>query len=138
MTLAGFPTTVAPGGTERVTTAPAATMALLPMVMPGRMVAPAPIEAPASTTVCRKCAGALLLRGKRSFVKVTFGPIKTSSPTRKPSHSCTPLLTVTRSPITTSFSPFEILFCVAGLYLLINLPLSKIASRLERRLAQSD
>jgi hypothetical protein len=33
------------GGTERVTTAPAATMALLPMVMPGRMVAPDPIEA---------------------------------------------------------------------------------------------
>jgi ABC-type amino acid transport system permease subunit len=27
---------------------------------------------------------------------------------------------------------------VAGLYLLINLPLSKMASRLERRLAQSD
>ena len=27
---------------------------------------------------------------------------------------------------------------VRGLYLLINLPLSKIASRLERRLAQSD
>lgn len=50
----------------------------------------------------------------------------------------TELLKSGREVITTSFSPFEILFCVAGLYLLINLPLSKIASRLERRLAQSD
>jgi polar amino acid transport system permease protein len=43
-----------------------------------------------------------------------------------------------RESITTSFSTFEIWFCVAALYLLINLPLSKIANRLERRLAQSD
>ncbi|UDU80983.1 amino acid ABC transporter permease [Pseudomonas sp. HN2-3] len=43
-----------------------------------------------------------------------------------------------REAITTSFSTFEIWFCVAGLYLLINLPLSHLASRLERRLAQSD
>ncbi|MDQ0124473.1 hypothetical protein J2W17_003423 [Pseudomonas lini] len=50
----------------------------------------------------------------------------------------TELLKSGREVITTSFSPFEILFCVAGLYLLINLPLSKIANRLERRLAQSD
>jgi polar amino acid transport system permease protein len=41
----------------------------------------------------------------------------------------TELLKSGREVITTSFSPFEILFCVAGLYLLINLPLSKIASR---------
>lgn len=50
----------------------------------------------------------------------------------------TELLKSGREVITTSFSPFEILFCVAGLYLLINLPLSHLASRLERRLAQSD
>ncbi|PWB32106.1 ABC transporter permease [Pseudomonas sp. SDI] len=43
-----------------------------------------------------------------------------------------------REAITTSFSTFEIWFCVAGLYLVINLPLSHFASRLERRLAQSD
>ena len=43
-----------------------------------------------------------------------------------------------REAITTSFSTFEIWFCVAALYLVINLPLSQIASRLERRLAQSD
>ncbi|MEQ9728222.1 amino acid ABC transporter permease [Pseudomonas sp. WHRI 8822A] len=43
-----------------------------------------------------------------------------------------------REAITTSFSTFEIWFCVATLYLVINLPLSQIANRLERRLAQSD
>ncbi|WP_454256380.1 amino acid ABC transporter permease [Pseudomonas sp. Marseille-Q8238] len=43
-----------------------------------------------------------------------------------------------REVITTSFSVFEIWFCVAALYLVINLPLSQIANRLERRLAQSD
>jgi polar amino acid transport system permease protein len=43
-----------------------------------------------------------------------------------------------REAVTTSFSSFEIWFCVAALYLLINLPLSHLASRLERRLAHSD
>ncbi|AMO79193.1 MULTISPECIES: amino acid ABC transporter permease [Pseudomonas] len=43
-----------------------------------------------------------------------------------------------REAITTSFSTFEIWFCVAALYLVINLPLSHMASRLERRLGQSD
>ncbi|AFM67637.1 putative permease of ABC transporter [Pseudomonas aeruginosa DK2] len=43
-----------------------------------------------------------------------------------------------REAITTSFSTFEIWFCVAALYLLLNLPLSHMASRLERRLGQSD
>ncbi|WP_394561348.1 amino acid ABC transporter permease [Aquipseudomonas alcaligenes] len=43
-----------------------------------------------------------------------------------------------REAITTSFSTFEIWFCVAGLYLVINLPLSQIANRLERRLGKSD
>ncbi|MEK1907190.1 MAG: amino acid ABC transporter permease [Pseudomonas sp.] len=43
-----------------------------------------------------------------------------------------------REAITTSFSTFEIWFCVAALYLVINLPLSQIASRLERRLGKSD
>ena len=37
-------------------------------------------------------------------VKVTLGPIKTSSSIVTPSHSCTPGLIVTRSPTTTSFS----------------------------------
>ena len=52
--------------------------------------------------------------------------------------SITELTKSGREAITTSFSTFEIWFCVAALYLLINLPLSKIANKLERRLAQSD
>ncbi|WP_249678273.1 amino acid ABC transporter permease [Pseudomonas abieticivorans] len=52
--------------------------------------------------------------------------------------SITELTKSGREAITTSFSTFEIWFCVAALYLLINLPLSHFASRLERRLAQSD
>ena len=47
--LAGLPTTIAFGGTERVTTAPAPIMAFRPIVKPGRMVAFAPMEAEAST-----------------------------------------------------------------------------------------
>lgn len=43
-----------------------------------------------------------------------------------------------REAITTSFSTFEIWFCIAALYLVINLPLSHIAGRLERRLGKSD
>ena len=43
-----------------------------------------------------------------------------------------------REAITTSFSTFEIWFCVAALYLVINLPLSHLAGRLEWRLGQSD
>ena len=43
-----------------------------------------------------------------------------------------------REAITTSFSTFEIWFCVAALYLVITLPLSQIASRMERRIRKSD
>src|SRR2546423_9288656 len=54
---AGTPATVSPGGTERVTTAPAATTALSPMHTPGRMITPAPMKAPrqmrTSPTMCR-------------------------------------------------------------------------------------
>jgi hypothetical protein len=41
---AGFPATVAPSGTSRVTTLPAPTMALSPIRTPGRMIAPPPIQ----------------------------------------------------------------------------------------------
>ena len=101
---AGLPTTIAFGGTGRVTTAPAPTIALRPTLMPGSSVAPAPIDAPRQTRVSRKRSGCCLLRGKRSFVKLTFGPMKTSSSMRVPFQSCTPLLIVTRSPTTTSAS----------------------------------
>ena len=43
-TLAGLPTTVAPGATSRVTTAPAPTRASSPIRTPGRMIAPPPIH----------------------------------------------------------------------------------------------
>ncbi|KXU39422.1 ABC transporter permease [Ventosimonas gracilis] len=43
-----------------------------------------------------------------------------------------------REAITSSFSTFEIWFCVAGLYLLINLPLSQLTNYLERKLAKHD
>src|SRR5579885_2606079 len=41
---AGLPATVAPGGTSRVTTPPAPTIASSPIVTPGRMIAPPPIQ----------------------------------------------------------------------------------------------
>ena len=48
---AGLPITVAPGGTSRTTTAPAATMAPAPTVRPGQITAPAPMDAPIPITV---------------------------------------------------------------------------------------
>ena len=104
ITWAGFPVTTAYGGTSRVTTAPAPTIACWPIVQFGKMVAFAPIEAPRSTTVRLGSVRWALDRGKGSFENVAFGPTNTSSPSCTPSHSCTPLFMVTRSPITTSFS----------------------------------
>lgn len=52
--LAGFPLTVAPGGTFLVTTAPAPIMARSPILMPGKRTAPPPIDAPLCTTVFSK------------------------------------------------------------------------------------
>src|SRR5262249_48848788 len=45
---AGLPANVAPAGTSRVTTAPAATRAPAPTRTPLRMIAPMPIQAPSS------------------------------------------------------------------------------------------
>jgi hypothetical protein len=101
---AGFPVTTTPGGTSCVTTAPAPTIAPWPISMPGRSVAFAPMDAPARTTVRANASGRWRLRGNGSFVNVALGPTKTSSSSVTPSHNCTPLLTVTRSPTATSFS----------------------------------
>lgn len=49
--LAGFPATVACGGTSRVTTLPAPTVANSPMVIPPRRVTLEPMEAPCLTRV---------------------------------------------------------------------------------------
>ncbi len=100
----GLPTTTALGGTEPVITAPAPIIALLPMVRPGRIVALAPIDAPRCTIVGGYLVRWRRLRGIGSLVNVALGPTKTSSSSRTPSHTCTPHLIVTRSPITTSFS----------------------------------
>src|SRR3954453_124817 len=104
MIRAGLPTTMACGGTERVTTAPAPTIAPTPISSPGRIVAFAPIEAPRRTSVRGYSSSQWRLRGKRSLVNVGLGPMNTSSSTVTPPHSCTPDLTVTRSPTTTPFS----------------------------------
>lgn len=48
ITRAGLPATTHPSGTSRVTTLPAPTMLWMPIVTPGRMIAPAPIQAPSS------------------------------------------------------------------------------------------
>src|SRR5881409_1324493 len=93
---AGLPATMASGGTSRVTTAPAPTIARSPITMPGRMVVLAPMEAPRFTNVCTNVGGYCLLRGNASLVKVALGPMKTSSSMVIPSHNWTPHLTVTR------------------------------------------
>src|ERR1019366_231921 len=101
---AGFPATIAIGGTSLVTTAPAPTMSFSPMVSPGRMVALAPMDAPRLTRVRAKRAGCCPLRGKGSLEKVALGPTNTSSCSVTPSQTWTPHLMVTRSPMRTSFS----------------------------------
>ena len=62
------------------------------------------MDAPFFITVFKNFSGYFLDLGYKSLVKVTFGPIKTLSSTRRPSQSCTPLFIVTLLPITTSFS----------------------------------
>lgn len=52
--------------------------------------------------------------------------------------SITELVKTGRELITSSFAPFEIWLCVAALYLVINLPLSRLAGKLERRLGNGD
>lgn len=58
---AGLPATMTPGGTSFVTTAPAPTMALAPMISPGRITAPPPDRS------------ALANGGDREAVRVDLG-----------------------------------------------------------------
>ena len=53
-TVAGFPVTTEKSGTFRVTTEPAPTIALSPIVIPGKIVAFAPIDAPFFMVVLSK------------------------------------------------------------------------------------
>ena len=84
--------------------APAAIIAFVPIVIPGSMVAFAPTEQPFFIKVIGYFAKDFLLLGYLSFVNVALGPMNTSSSTLVPSHKKTPHLTVTLSPMTTSFS----------------------------------
>src|ERR1041384_6876282 len=95
---AGFPFTRACGGTSLVTTLPAATKARSPTVTPQTTVAFAPIDAPTRTRVATSSVGNAL-RGRRSFVKVAFGPTKTSSSSTTRSHTWTPFFTTTPLPM---------------------------------------
>jgi len=62
----------------------------------------APITAYARIVVFSSLKSEFLLTGRRSFVKVAFGPIKTSCAIEIPFHKATPFLRVVRSPILTS------------------------------------
>ena len=74
-------------GTSFVTMLPAAIIAFSPIIIPGRIVAFAPIDAPFFTTVCKNFSGYFFERGYKSFVNVTFGPMKTLSSIQIPSQS---------------------------------------------------
>jgi len=73
---AGLPITIAIGGIDFVTTAPAPIIAPSPIAIPGKIVAPAPIDAPLLTDVARGASWYFLDLGNLSLVKVTLGPTK--------------------------------------------------------------
>ena len=111
--LAGFPTTRAWGGTVRVTTLPAPTIANSPISIPHRIVALAPIVAP-----CRISVGAnsdcrlILARGFRTFVNTQDGPRNTSDSKVTPEKMETLFWILQPGPIstsgpTTTFCPSE-------------------------------
>jgi hypothetical protein len=80
-------------GTSFVTTAPAPTSAFSPMVIPHKMVALLPMEAPFFTKVSTRVQSAsvwgdpsgLVARGNKSFVNITPCPIKQLSSICTPS-----------------------------------------------------
>jgi hypothetical protein len=104
MIRAGLPTTIALGGTERVTTEPASTIAFLPIMILGSVFVFAQIEAPLQIQVIKKTVRCTLLLGNILLVKVELGRIKTSSSRVTPYHICMPHFMVTRSPMVTLFS----------------------------------
>src|SRR5262249_27378134 len=92
-TRAGLPATIVPGGTSRVTTAPAPTMASSPIVTLAKIVTPVPIEAPFLTSVfstCQSCSvwrapPAAVARGYMSLTNMTPCPMNTLSSIVTPS-----------------------------------------------------
>ena len=76
---AGTPATSANGATSRVTTAPAATSACSPSVVPHRIVAFAPMVAPRPTVVgANACLRLTAARGVSTLVNTADGPTNTS------------------------------------------------------------
>src|SRR5580765_2926530 len=112
-TRAGLPATIVAGGTLRVTTLPAPTIAFSPISMPHRIVAPEPIVAPRRTIVGTivqspsPCSSprSFTARGKRSLMNITPCPTKTWSSISTPSQMKVWLDTLTRRP---TFAPFWI------------------------------
>src|SRR5437879_3450002 len=108
---AGFPATITPSGTSLVTTAPAPTIALAPIVTPGRITAPLPIAARRLTRIgssfqslgCFAEPSALTAVGQRSFRKVTLWPTKTSSSMLTPSQMNVWLWILQRAPTRAPF-----------------------------------
>lgn len=87
-----------------MTTLPAPTIAFSPIVIPGKRVALAPIDAPFLINIPANCQSVFLDFGYLSLQNVTLGPINTSSSMTIPSQICTPHLTVTLLPIFVLFS----------------------------------
>jgi hypothetical protein len=73
------------------------------MVIPASIVAFAPIEAPFFIVVFLSSKFLFLDLGNKSLVKVTFGPMKTSSSIVIPSQICTPGFMVTLSQFSHHF-----------------------------------
>src|SRR5829696_5015805 len=101
---AGFPATVTLSGTFLVTTEPAPIRESFPIVT-GSTTDPAPILAPCLIVVLRSFQSALIL-GYLSLVKVTCGPIKTSSSILTPDGMKVKGLILTLLPIMTPSSMY--------------------------------
>src|SRR2546421_7845405 len=82
---AGIPTTIVSGATSRVTTSPAPTRARAPIRTPPRTIAPAPSEAPRSTTVRRRVQSVSLLVTPSSVV--ARANLSLTNRTRRPSET---------------------------------------------------
>ena len=87
-----------------MTTLPAPITEYFPIELPALIVLFAPMEAPFLIFVFTDFSGYCFDLGTKSLVKVTFGPIKTSSSMVIPFHICTPDFTVIFDPNTTSSS----------------------------------
>src|SRR5829696_1132556 len=103
-TRAGTPITRAPGGTSRVTTAPAATNASSPISTPGSRTAAAPTRQARLSVAPRSSTSGARRPAVGSLVSMTPGARNTSSSTIDHAVTYAPDCIRTRAPICTSFS----------------------------------